>query len=142
MYPTRFSRSKARTKAKTFQFSNAMHNIIQNTKSGTPGSDAVKVKGVITWVGVNDAVEAEVRLYDRLFTVEHPGAGDNDFLQELNADSLKTVTAYVEPSLADVPAGKGFQFERHGYFATDLVDHAAGEAVFNRVTGMKDSWGK
>jgi glutaminyl-tRNA synthetase len=116
--------------------------LVPDTKSGTPGSDAVKVKGVITWVGVSDAVEAEVRLYDRLFTAEHPGAGDNDFLQELNADSLKIVAAYVEPSLAKVPAGKGFQFERHGYFAADLVDHSAGKAVFNRVTGMKDSWGK
>jgi glutaminyl-tRNA synthetase len=116
--------------------------LIPDTKSGTPGSDAIKVKGVITWVGVNDAVEAEVRLYDRLFTVAHPGAGDKDFLEELNADSLKTVKAYVEPSLAHVPAGTRFQFERHGYFVTDLVDHSAGKTVFNRVTGMKDSWAK
>ena len=116
--------------------------LVPDTKSGTPGSDAVKVKGVITWVGVNDAVQAEVRLYDRLFTVKHPGAGDNDFLQELNADSLKTVAAYLEPTLANVLAGQAFQFERHGYFAADLVDHGAGKAVFNRVTGMKDSWGK
>ena len=116
--------------------------LVPDTKSGTPGSDAVKVKGVITWVGVNDAVEAEVRLYDRLFSVEHPGAGDNDFLQELNADSLKTVAAYVEQSLSSASAGQAFQFERHGYFAADLVDHGAGKAVFNRVTGMKDSWVK
>ena len=116
--------------------------LVPDTKSGTPGSDAVKVKGVITWVGVNDAVQAEVRLYDRLFSVANPGAGDNDFLQELNADSLKTVAAYLEPSLVSVPAGQAFQFERHGYFAADLVDHGAGKPVFNRVTGMKDSWGK
>jgi glutaminyl-tRNA synthetase len=116
--------------------------LIPDTKSGTPGSDAIKVKGVITWVGVNDAVQAEVRLYDRLFSVEHPGTGDKDFLDELNADSLKTVTAYVEPSLTNVPAGTRFQFERHGYFVTDLVDHSAGKVVFNRVTGMKDSWAK
>ena len=116
--------------------------LVPDTKSGTPGSDAVKVKGVVTWVGVSDAVEAEVRLYDRLFTTEHPGSGENDFLQELNANSLTTVTAYVEPSLANIPAGKGFQFERHGYFAADLVDHSAGRAVFNRVTGMKDNWVK
>ncbi len=116
--------------------------LIPDTKSGTPGSDAVKVKGVITWVGVSDAVQAEVRLYDRLFTVAHPGAGDNDFLQELNAESLKTVTAYVEPSLANVLLGARFQFERHGYFAADLVDHSAGKAVFNRVTRMKDNWVK
>jgi glutaminyl-tRNA synthetase len=116
--------------------------LIPDTKSGTPGSDAIKVKGVITWVGVNDAVEAEVRLYDRLFTAEHPGTGDKDFLDELNPNSLKTVTAYVEPSLTNVPAGTRFQFERHGYFVTDSVDHKDGEVVFNRVTGMKDSFSK
>ncbi len=116
--------------------------LIPDTKSGTPGSDAVKVKGVITWVGVADAVQAEVRLYDRLFATEHPGTDDKDFLEELNADSLKTVTAFVEPSLANVPAGTRYQFERHGYFVTDVVDHSAGKVVFNRVTGMKDSWVK
>jgi glutaminyl-tRNA synthetase len=114
--------------------------LIPDTKSGTPGSDAIKVKGVITWVGVNDAVQAEVRLYDRLFSVEHPGTGDKDFLDELNPDSLKTVTTYVEPSLTNVPAGTRFQFERHGYFVTDIVDHKNGKVVFNRVTGMKDSF--
>ena len=116
--------------------------LIPDTKSGTPGSDAIKVKGVITWVGVSDAVQAEVRLYDRLFTTEHPGTCEKDFLDELNPDSLKTVTAFVEPSLADVPAGTRFQFERHGYFVTDMLDHKDGKVVFNRVTGMKDSWGK
>ncbi|MES2385734.1 MAG: glutamine--tRNA ligase/YqeY domain fusion protein [Pseudomonadota bacterium] len=116
--------------------------LIPDTKSGTPGSDAVKVKGVITWVGVNDAVQAEVRLYDRLFTEAHPEADGKDFLENLNPNSLSVVTAYVEPSLANVEAGQRFQFERHGYFVTDLKDHAAGKAVFNRVTGMKDSWGK
>ncbi len=116
--------------------------LIADTKSGTPGSDAVKVKGVITWVGVNDAVQAEVRLYDRLFTEAHPEADGKDFLENLNPASLSVVTAYVEPSLAKVEAGQRFQFERHGYFVTDLKDHAAGKAVFNRVTGMKDSWAK
>ncbi|MDP2818709.1 MAG: glutamine--tRNA ligase/YqeY domain fusion protein [Polaromonas sp.] len=116
--------------------------LIPDTKSGTPGSDAVKVKGVITWVGVNDAVQAEVRLYDRLFTEAHPEADGKDFLENLNPNSLSVVTAYVEPSLAKVEAGQRFQFERHGYFVTDLKNHAAGKAVFNRVTGMKDSWTK
>jgi glutaminyl-tRNA synthetase len=81
-----------------------------------------------------------VRLYDRLFSVEHPGTGDKDFLDELNADSLKTVTAYVEPSLTNVPAGTRFQFERHGYFVTDLLTTSVQSGqrfVFNRVTGMK-----
>ena len=130
------------TKDAKGQVTEVQAQLIPDTKSGTSGSDAVKVKGVITWVAVSDAVQAEVRLYDRLFTVEHPGAGDRDFLEELNADSLQTVTAFVEPSLADVPAGTRFQFERHGYFVTDLVDHSAGKVVFNRVTGMKDSWTK
>ncbi|OOG39089.1 glutamine--tRNA ligase/YqeY domain fusion protein [Polaromonas sp. A23] len=116
--------------------------LIPDTKSGTPGSDSVKVKGVITWVGVADAVQAEVRLYDRLFTEAHPEADGKDFLENLNANSLSVVTAYVEPSLASATAGQRFQFERHGYFVTDLKDHAAGKAVFNRVTGMKDSWVK
>jgi len=82
----------------------------------------------------NDAVQAEVRLYDRLFKEAHPGTSDKDLLEELTADSLKVVTAYVEPSLANVPAGTRFQFERHGYFVTDIVDHKAGKAVFNRVS--------
>jgi len=116
--------------------------LVPDTKSGTPGSDAVKVKGVITWVGAADAVPAEVRLYDRLFAVPQPDTGDKDFLEELNPDSLKTVTAYVEPSLASAKPDEKFQFERHGYFVADAKDHAAGKPVFNRVTGMKDSWGK
>jgi len=116
--------------------------LIPDTKSGTPGSDSVKVKGVITWVGVADAVQAEVRLYDRLFTEAHPEADGKDFLENLNPNSLSVVTAYVEPSLASATAGQRFQFERHGYFVTDLKDHAAGKTVFNRVTGMKDSFSK
>ena len=116
--------------------------LIPDTKSGTPGSDAIKVKGVITWVSVDDAVAAEVRLYDRLFTQAHPEENTDNFLDNLNPDSLKVVTAYIEPTLASVAAGTRFQFERHGYFVTDAKDHSASGAVFNRVTGMKDSWGK
>lgn len=63
-------------------------------------------------------------------------------MESLNPDSLSVVTAYVEPSLASVEAGQRFQFERHGYFVTDLLDHTAEKVVFNRVTGMKDSFGK
>jgi glutaminyl-tRNA synthetase len=122
--------------------------LVPDTKSGTPGSDAIKVKGVITWVGAADAVQAEVRLYDRLFAVPQPDTGHKDFLEELNPDSLKTVTAYVEPSLAGAKPDEKFQFERHGYFVADLKDHRSplnggeGKPVFNRVAGMKDSWGK
>lgn len=116
--------------------------LVPDTKSGTPGSDAIKVKGVITWVAAADAVPAEVRLYDRLFAVPQPDTGDKDFLEELNPDSLKTVTAYVEPSLAKAKADEKFQFERHGYFVADRVDHAADKAVFNKITGMRDSFAK
>ncbi|MGC1176000.1 glutamine--tRNA ligase/YqeY domain fusion protein, partial [Polaromonas sp.] len=130
------------TKDANGKVTEVLATLIPDTKSGTPGSDSVKVKGVITWVGVNDAVQAEVRLYDRLFVEAHPEGEGKDFLENLNPNSLTVVTAYVEPSLAKVEAGQRFQFERHGYFVTDLKDHAAGKAVFNRVTGMKDSWGK
>ena len=116
--------------------------LIPDTKSGTPGSDAVKVKGVITWVAVADALQAEVRLYDRLFKEAHPEAGGADFLQNLNANSLTVMHAVVEPSLATAKADDKFQFERHGYFAADRVDHSAGKLVFNLAVGLKDGWGK
>ena len=116
--------------------------LIPDTKSGTPGSDSVKVKGVITWVGQTDAASAEVRLYDRLFTEANPDAGGKDFLASLNPDSLKVITAYVEPSLANSLADAKFQFERHGYFVADRIDHAQGKLVFNRCTGLKDTWSK
>jgi glutaminyl-tRNA synthetase len=116
--------------------------LVANTKSGTPGADAVKVKGNISWVAVTDGVKAEVRLYDRLFTVPQPGSGDKDFLEEINPDSLKVVTAYVEPSLGSAKGDDRFQFERHGYFVADRKEHAERKPVFNRVTGIKDSWGK
>jgi glutaminyl-tRNA synthetase len=116
--------------------------LVPDTKSGTPGSDAVKVKGVITWVAVLDALPAEVRLYDRLFKDEHPDAGGKDYLAALNPDSLKVITAYVEPSLASAQPDEKFQFERHGYFVADRKDHGVGKAVFNKSTELKDSWGK
>lgn len=116
--------------------------LIPDTKSGTPGSDSVKAKGVITWVAAHDAVPAQVRLYDRLFSVPQPGAGDKDFLEEINPDSLTLAQAFVEPSVAACPPDTRFQFERHGYFVTDRQDHAAGRPVINRVTGLKDTWAK
>ena len=116
--------------------------IIPDTRSGTPGADAVKVKGTITWLGVHDAVPAELRLYDRLFTEDQPDAGGRDFLTALNPDSLRTVSGYLEPSLATAAPDETFQFERHGYFVADRVDHRAGRPVFNRITGLKDHRGK
>jgi glutaminyl-tRNA synthetase len=116
--------------------------LIPDTKSGTPGSDAVKVKGVITWVAVADGLSAEVRLYDRLFLEAQPDSGGKDFLASLNPNSLTVIQAVVEPSLASAQADDKFQFERHGYFVADRVDHAAGKPVFNLAVGLKDSWGK
>ena len=116
--------------------------VVPDTKSGTPGADTVKVKAAITWVGVADGVNAEVRMYDRLFSDAHPDSGGKNFLESLNPNSLKVVTAIVEPSLANAKPDDKFQFERHGYFVADRVDHTAEKPVFNLAVGLKDSWGK
>ncbi|MEO3714736.1 glutamine--tRNA ligase/YqeY domain fusion protein [Roseateles flavus] len=116
--------------------------LVPDTKSGTPGADAVKVKGVITWVAVHEAVQAELRLYDRLFTEAQPDAGGRDFLEVINPGSKRVVTGYLEPSLAAAVADTKVQFERHGYFVADRVDHRADTPVFNKITGLRDGWGK
>jgi glutaminyl-tRNA synthetase len=117
--------------------------IVADTKSGTPGADAVKVKGVITWVSAHSAHPAEVRLFERLFTEAQPEAGGRDFLSVLSPGSKKIVPAYVEPSLALAEPGAHFQFERHGYFVADRIDHQPGKhLVFNRTVTLKDTWGK
>ncbi|MGE0068754.1 MAG: glutamine--tRNA ligase/YqeY domain fusion protein [Thiomonas sp.] len=116
--------------------------LLPDTKSGTSGADAVKVKGVITWVSASLGAAAQVRLFDRLFTQAQPDAGGRDFLSALNPRSRQTVQVYVEPALAGAPAGAWFQFERHGYFVADRIDHAPGRPVFNRTTTLKDSWGR
>ena len=114
-----------------------------DTLSGTPGSMR-KVKGTLHWVSARHAVEAEVRLYDRLFAVENPSAeSEKDFRELLNPDSLKVVTnAKVEPYLAQIakPEDK-FQFQRIGYFCVDL-DSTPEHLVFNRTITLKDSWAK
>ncbi|HZV91863.1 MAG TPA: glutamine--tRNA ligase/YqeY domain fusion protein [Caldimonas sp.] len=116
--------------------------IVPDTRSGTPGADAVKVKGTITWVGVDDALDAEVRLYDRLFTDPQPDAGGGDFKACLNPASLRVMTAVVEPGLAGIVADARLQFERHGYFVADRVEHRAGHPVFNRIAPLRDTWAK
>jgi glutaminyl-tRNA synthetase len=78
-----------------------------------------------------------VRLYDRLFRVPHPGAGDSDFLKDLNPDSRKAVAAQLEPALRDAKAEERFQFERHGYFVADRE----APSIFNRTVSLRDSWG-
>jgi glutaminyl-tRNA synthetase len=116
--------------------------VVPDTKSGTPGADKVKVKGTITWVGVDDALEAEVRLYDRLFLDEHPDTGGRDLMASLNPQSKRVVRAVVEPSLAAAATDAKVQFERHGYFVADRVDHAPGRPVFNRIAPLRDTWAR
>ncbi|MGV3582560.1 MAG: glutamine--tRNA ligase/YqeY domain fusion protein [Methylophilus sp.] len=115
---------------------------LPDTKSGTPGSDSVKVKGNIHWVSANHAYEAEIRMYDRLFKDPHPGSGDKDFLDDINPDSVKTITAQLEAGLQEVNAGDTFQFERHGYFVADRKDSVVGKPVFNRTVTLRDAWQK
>ena len=107
---------------------------------GNP-SDGRKVKGTIHWVDCATGVKAEVRLYDRLFTVPDPMRdGSDGFLKYLNPDSLKKVTAYVEPALAESAPGEQFQFERTGYFVADAKDSRPGAPVFNRTVTLKDGY--
>ena len=116
--------------------------LVPDTKSGTPGADAVKVKGVITWVAAHDGVAAQVRLYDRLFTEPQPDAGGRDAKASLNRDSRRIVRAWLEPGLAGAAAGEHVQFERHGYYVADRLDHASGRPVYNRTVTLKDTWAR
>jgi len=111
-----------------------------DTRSGTGTSDR-KVKGTIHWVSAEHSVPATVRLYDRLFTVPNPNAAE-DFMTTLNPDSLETVAAMLEPSLANLDANEVVQFERLGYFCPDAVEHASTSGVFNRIVTLRDSWAK
>ena len=113
-----------------------------DSKSGTPGSDSYKVKGNIHWVSARHAYAAEVRLYDRLFAVEAPGAGGRDFIADLNPTSKIVISAQLEAALKHATAEERFQFERHGYFVADRVDSKPGAPVFNRAVTLKDSWSK
>jgi glutaminyl-tRNA synthetase len=143
------------------------------TRSGTAGADARKVKGNIHWLSAPHAVPAEVRLYDRLFKVPFPGARnpygnrggesaeaaahaariagedelsaettERNYLDDLNPGSKHVLRAFVEPSLATAAPETRVQFERHGYFVADLIDHVPGTPVFNRAVTLRDSWSK
>ncbi len=109
------------------------------TRGGVP-RDGRKVKGTIHWVSASDSIEAEVRLYDRLFKVENPAAAD--FAEALNPESLKVVKARVERSLAAAKGGAHFQFERQGYFFADPGRSREGAPAFNRVVPLRDTWAK
>ncbi|MGH8105284.1 MAG: glutamate--tRNA ligase family protein, partial [Arenimonas sp.] len=114
-----------------------------DSRPGLPGSER-KVKGTIHWVSAKHGVEAEVRLYDRLFTVANPD-DDSDgktYRDYLNPDSVRIVKAYVEPAAAALPAESNIQFERLGYFVTDRIDHSSKKPVFNRTVTLRDVWAK
>ena len=120
---------------------NVLARVVPDTRSGTPGADAVKVKGTITWVGAADGVPTTLNLYDRLYTEAQPEAGGRDHLTVLNPKSKVVNQGWLEPGLANTPAEARFQFERHGYFIADRVDHRPEAPVFNRITTLRDSWG-
>ncbi|MBA0921945.1 MAG: glutamine--tRNA ligase/YqeY domain fusion protein [Nitrosospira sp.] len=113
-----------------------------NTKSGKVGVDVRKVKGNIHWLSAKHTQQAEVRLYDRLFSHPHPDSGGRDYTTLLDPRSKEIITAYLEPSLHQVEPEVYFQFERHGYFVSDRIDTRLGKAVFNRAVTLRDSWSK
>ncbi len=115
---------------------------LPNTKSGNPNAEPVKVKGNIHWVSCKKARDVTVHLYDRLFSVAHPGEGGRDFLEDLNPASKKTLIAQVEPALIEAQCEQVFQFERHGYFVADLRHSQPGMPQFNRTVTLRDSWKK
>src|SRR5690606_16893508 len=113
------------------------------SKSGSGTEESLrKVKGTLHWVSISHAMEAEVRLYDRLFTDATPGAHkDKDFMEFVNPDSLQKVTGYLEPSLKEAKVGDKFQFQRMGYFNLDK-DSSKEHLIFNRTVPLRDTWAK
>ncbi|HEV7381920.1 MAG TPA: glutamine--tRNA ligase/YqeY domain fusion protein [Dyadobacter sp.] len=113
---------------------------IENSKSGQD-TTGINVKGTLHWVSAEHAVPVEIRLYDRLFSVENVSTEEGDFKDYINPESLEIITGYAEPALADTQAGDSFQFLRKGYFATD-TESTADKPVFNRTVTLRDNWAK
>lgn len=117
------------------------YDVDSKSGSGTEASQR-KVKGTIHWVSIAHAVEAEVRVYDRLFTHENPdGDKEVDFKAYLNPNSLQIIKGYIEPSVQDTVAGTHYQFQRLGYFCVDQ-DSTKNQLVFNKTVGLRDTWAK
>jgi glutaminyl-tRNA synthetase len=113
-----------------------------STKGGN-APDGRKVRGTIHWVSSEHAVEAEVCLYDRLFSRANPGEGSEDSVSHLNPDSLEVLRdCMLEPSLASLGSGERVQFERQGYFCRDIENSKEDRLVFNRTVALRDSWAK
>ena len=116
--------------------------LIPNT-IGQSAPEGIKCKTAIHWIACQEAIDSEVRLYDRLFTEEIPDNAEGGYISALNPDSLKVISgAKVEPSLAEMSPGTHCQFERLGYFCTDSEDHDPAQPVFNRIVTLRDSWAK
>jgi glutaminyl-tRNA synthetase len=118
-----------------------VHCTYDPSTRGGDSPDGRKVKSTIHWVSAEHAKEAEIRIYDRLFTREDPEEGDEGFLSCLNPNSLQILKGYVEPQLAAPQVGSRYQFERLGYFCTD-IDSTAEKPVFNLTVNLKDTWAK
>lgn len=118
-----------------------LHCTVDPESAGGSAPDGRKVKGTIHWVSAKHCKEVEVRLYDRLFSVENPDDGEKDYKENLNPDSLKVSTAFIEEALVNEQVGKTVQFERNGYFCVDS-DSTDENIVFNRTIAMKSSWAK
>ena len=111
---------------------------LPDTKSGTPGADAIKVKGNIHWLSCKYAVNAKVNLYDRLFKEAHPGE-NNNYLDDLNPNSLTSKEIKIEENLKKISPGDQYQFERHGYFIADDLSTPE-DIILNRTTTLRDNW--
>jgi len=119
-----------------------IHCTIDPDTRGGNAPDGRRVKGTLHWVSASHALDAEVRLYDRLFTHPFPKEAEGDFTDYINPDSLQVIeNAKVEPSLKDAPVGNSYQFERVGYFCVD-PDTTDEKLVFNRTIALRDSWAK
>ena len=114
--------------------------LIENTLGLDP-EDGVKPKGVVHWISCSHAVEAELRVYKRLFSDENPDGGNKDFMECLTPDSLQVTTALIEPALAGVAPESVFQFEREGYYVADRLDHTPEKPVFNLTIGLREDKG-
>tara|TARA_Y100000739_G_scaffold211583_1_gene203005 strand:- start:653 stop:1696 length:1044 start_codon:yes stop_codon:yes gene_type:complete len=112
---------------------------IPDTKSGTPGSDSIKVKGNIHWLSTKHALNAEAFLYDRLFITEQPGSKSNNYLDDINPNSIKINKIKLEENLIDINPGDQYQFERHGYFICDQESKKS-HIKINRTVTLRDTW--
>lgn len=121
-----------------------IHCSYDPTTKGGESPDGRKVQGTIHWISANNALEVEVRLYDRMYTKENPMDAEDgkEFKDYINPDSINKLKSYVEPFLKDEEPGSRFQFERNGYFVIDLVDSSKEKLVLNRIITLRDSWAK